>query len=66
MTNSEYLRFLFKFILSLLVFGLITHSVGNYIEGFKIFTAPLDLIFIITLVYLNRNKFSEILTTLEN
>jgi hypothetical protein len=66
MSNSEYLIFLLKFILAVLGFGLLTNALGNYVEGFKVFTAPLDLIFIITLVYVNRNKFSEILTTLEN
>lgn len=66
MSNSEYLSFLLKFILAVLGFGLLTNALGNYFEGFKVFTAPLDLIFIITLVYVNRNKFSEILTTLEN
>jgi len=66
MNSGEYLGFLFKFILGALGFGIVTHTIGNYVDSFKIFTAPLDLIFIIALVYLNRNKFSEILTTLEN
>jgi len=66
MSNSEYLRFILKFILGIAVFGFVTNSIGNYVESFKVFTAPLDLIFIIVLVYVNRNKFSEILTTLEN
>jgi hypothetical protein len=66
MTNSDYLVFIFKFILGALGFGVITHAIGNHIESFQVFVTPLDLIFIIALVYLNRNKFSEILTTLEN
>ena len=66
MSNNEYLRFLLKFILGIALFGFVTNTIGNYVESFKVFTAPLDLIFIIVLVYVNRNKFSEILTTLEN
>jgi hypothetical protein len=66
MSNSEYLRFILKFILGIALFGFVTNSIGNYVESFKVFIAPLDLIFIIVLVYVNRNKFSEILTTLEN
>lgn len=66
MTNSSNLVFIFKFILGALGFGIVTHTIGNYVDSFQIFIAPLDLIFIIALIYLNRNKFSEILTTLEN
>ena len=66
MSNSEYLRFILKFILGIAVFGFVTNYIGNYVESFKVFIAPLVLIFIIVLVYVNRNKFSEILTTLEN
>ena len=66
MSNSEYLRFILKFILGIALFGFVTNSIGSYVESFKVFIAPLDLIFIIVLVYVNRNKFSEILTTLEN
>ena len=65
MNNGEYLGFLFKFILGALGFGIITHTIGNYVDSLKIFIAPIDLIFIITLVYLNRHKFSEIISTLE-
>jgi hypothetical protein len=65
MNNGEYLGFLFKFILGALGFGIITHTIGNYVDSLKIFIAPIDLIFIIALVYLNRNKFSEIISTLE-
>jgi hypothetical protein len=65
MNSGEYLGFLFKFILGALGFGIITHTIGNYVDTLKIFIAPIDLIFIITLIYLNRNKFSEIISTLE-
>lgn len=63
--NSEYLGFLVKFMAGVLGFGIVTHLLGSYIDNLQMFVAPMDLIFIITLVYLNRNKFSEILSTLE-
>ena len=66
MTNSEYISFLIKFIAGVLLFGITTHLIGSYFEPLKIFIAPLDLIFIITLVYLNRNIFSNIIATLES
>ena len=65
MNNSSYISFLIKFVAGTLGFGITTHIIGSFVDELKIFIAPIDLIFIVTLIYLNRDKFSEILSTLE-
>jgi len=66
MNNSDNFNFLIKFIALILGFGIFTHLIASFIEELKIFVAPIDLIFIIYMVYNNREKFNDIIATLEN
>lgn len=62
--NSNDFVFFIKFMASIVFFGIFTHVIGNA-SGLGLFVLPVDLIFIATMIYLNRGKFEEIISSLE-
>jgi hypothetical protein len=61
--NNDFLFFI-KFLAGIVGFGIFTHLIGNA-TGLELFVFPVDIIFIATMIYLNRNKFVEIISSLE-